>query len=531
MNKDVESFKVTYSTMDADRLKEFHQQFDLALTKVKNETGNDHQNWVNGEKLESESSLEKYCPTDHSLILGKFSQASKLQTDTAIQAAQDAFVAWNLIGWEKRCELLLKAAEIIRERRYYLSAVMSLEVGKNRLEAMGDTEESADLIRYYCQIMAENNGFVQQMGRLATNENVKAHLLPFGVWGVIAPFNFPLALSAGMAAGALVAGNTVVYKPSSDAPWTGTLLNQIFVDAGIPKGVFNLVNGPGSVVGEALVSNPAVDGLVFTGSKDIGMNLYHRFSKIFPKPCIIEMGGKNPAIVTGNADLEAAAEGIMRSSFGLGGQKCSACSRAYIDKNVFTEFMDILVKKTRAILIGDPTAKEIFLGPLVNMQAYIAYQSYIESAKMDGRVIYGGNVCTGSEFEKGYFVEPAIITDLPEDHHLVKNELFCPILYVQSVQGLQEALALANDTEYGLTAGLFSNNEKEINTFFNSIRAGVTYVNRRSGATTGAWPGVQPFCGWQSSGSTGKGCCGPYYVTQFMREQSRTIMETAGYNE
>ena len=261
------------------------------------------------------------------------------------------------------------------------------------------------------------------------------------------------------------------------------------------------------------------------------MNLYHRFSKIFPKPCIIEMGGKNPAIVTGNADLEAAAEGIMRSSFGLGGQKCSACSRAYIDKNVFTEFMDILVKKTRAILIGDPTAKEIFLGPLVNKQAYLAYQSYIESAKMDGRVIYGGNVCTGSEFEKGYFVEPAIITDLPEDHHLVKNELFCPILYVQSVQGLQEALALANDTEYGLTAGLFSNNEKEINTFFNSIRAGVTYVNRRSGATTGAWPGVQPFCGWQSSGSTGKGCCGPYYVTQFMREQSRTIMETAGYNE
>ena len=238
------------------------------------------------------------------------------------------------------------------------------------------------------------------------------------------------------------------------------------------------------------------------------------------------MGGKNPAIVTKTADLEAAAEGIMRSSFGLGGQKCSACSRAYIEEDIFKEFMDLLIEKTMAIVVGDPTAKETFLGPLINESAYTSYQSYMESARQDGTIIYGGNICTGSNLEKGYFVEPAIIKDLPNDHPLVKKELFSPILYVRSVKGFRDALVLANDTEYGLTAGLFSNDKKEIDDFFNSIRAGVTYVNRRSGATTGAWPGVQPFCGWQSSGSTGKGCCGPYYVTQFMREQSRTIMET-----
>ena len=526
MGKHAGSFKVTYSTMNAELLEEFHQQFDVALAKVKKEIGSEHQNWVNGEKIKTESSKEKHCPADNTIILGKFAQASREQTDTAIKAAQNAFVQWNLVGWEKRCELLLNAAEIIHDRRYYLSAVMSIEVGKNRLEAMGDTEESADLIRYYCQIMAEENGFIRQMGRLTPNENVKGRLVPFGVWGVIAPFNFPLALSAGMAAGAMVTGNTVIFKPSSDAPWTGALLNQVFVDAGIPKGVFNLLNGPGSVVGDELVSNPAVDGLVFTGSKNVGMDIYHRFSKIFPKPCIIEMGGKNPAIVTKTADLEAAAEGIMRSAFGLGGQKCSACSRAYIEEDIFKEFMDILIEKTMAIVIGDPTEEETFLGPLINEGAYTSYQSYMESARKDGTVIYGGNVCTGSNLEKGYFVEPAIIKDLQSDHPLVKKELFSPILYVRSVKGFQDALTLANDTEYGLTAGLFSNNKKEIDDFFNSIRAGVTYVNRRSGATTGAWPGVQPFCGWQSSGSTGKGCCGPYYVTQFMREQSRTIMET-----
>ena len=236
------------------------------------------------------------------------------------------------------------------------------------------------------------------------------------------------------------------------------------------------------------------------------------------------MGGKNPAIVTQNGNLDTAAEGIMRSAFGFGGQKCSACSRAYIEDSVFHEFLDLLLHKTKSLIIGDPTDQDTFLGPLINSNAYNDFQSYIDSAHKDGTVLTGGKLYSRSNLDNGFFVAPTIITDLEENHPLVKSELFCPILYIRSVKNLEEALTFANDTEYGLTAGFFSEDQEEIDLFFNTIQAGVTYVNRRSGATTGAWPGVQPFCGWQSSGSTGKGCCGPYYVTQFMREQSRTVM-------
>ena len=518
------SFKITYSTLNTNQIEKVHQKFDSALVDVKNDCGDHYSNWVNGEKIQGTNTLKLRSPINQKLILGHFTQATLEQTAQAVQAAKDAFVSWNKMGWEARCDLLRAAADLIRDRKYYLAAVMTVEVGKNRLEALGDVEESADLISYYCQIMEENNGFIRTMDRLAPNENVVGYLVPFGVWGVIAPFNFPMALSAGMAAGALVTGNTVVYKPSRDAPWTGTLLNRVFMDAGLPDGVFNLLNGAGSIIGEGLVTNNNVDGLVFTGSKTVGMDIYHRFSKQYPKPCIIEMGGKNPAIVTQNGNLDIAAEGIMRSAFGFGGQKCSACSRAYIEQSVFHEFLDLLIHKSKSLIIGNPTDRDTFLGPLINAKAYHDFQSYVESAHKDGTVLTGGKLCTHSTLDNGFFVEPTIITDLDENHPLVKSELFCPILYIRPVKNLAEALTFANDTEYGLTAGFFSEDQGEIDLFFNTIRAGVTYVNRRSGATTGAWPGVQPFCGWQSSGSTGKGCCGPYYVTQFMREQSRTVM-------
>ena len=518
------SFKITYSTLNTNQIKKVHQKFDGALVDVKNECGDHYSNWVNGEKIQGANTLKLRSPINQKLILGHFTQATRQQVSQAVQAAKDAFVNWNQMEWKARCDLLQTAADLIRDRKYYLAAVMTLEVGKNRLEALGDVEESADLISYYCQIMEENNGFVRKMGRLAPNENVVGYLVPFGVWGVIAPFNFPMALSAGMAAGALVTGNTVIYKPSSDAPWTGALLNKVLVDAGLPNGVFNLLNGSGSIVGEELVTNNNVDGLVFTGSKTVGMDIYQRFSKHYPKPCIIEMGGKNPAIVTQNGNLDIAAEGIMRSAFGFGGQKCSACSRAYIEQSVFHKFLDLLIHKTKSLIIGNPIEQDTFLGPLINEKAYNDFQSYVESAHKDGTVLTGGKLYSHSNLDNGFFVEPTIITDLDENHPLVKSELFCPILYIRPVKNLEEALTLANDTEYGLTAGFFSEDQEEIDLFFNTIRAGVTYVNRRSGATTGAWPGVQPFCGWQSSGSTGKGCCGPYYVTQFMREQSRTVM-------
>ena len=226
------------------------------------------------------------------------------------------------------------------------------------------------------------------------------------------------------------------------------------MDAGLPDGVFNLLNGAGSIIGEELVTNDNVDGLVFTGSKIVGMDIYQRFSKHYPKPCIIEMGGKNPAIVTQNGNLDTAAEGIMRSAFGFGGQKCSACSRAYIEESVFHEFLELLLHKTKSLIIGDPTDQDTFLGPLINSNAYNDFQSYVDSAHKDGTVLTGGKLYSRSNLDNGFFVEPTIIADLEEDHPLVKSELFCPILYIRPVKNLEEALTFANDTEYGLTLSL-----------------------------------------------------------------------------
>jgi 1-pyrroline-5-carboxylate dehydrogenase len=315
----------------------------------------------------------------------------------------------------------------------------------------------------------------------------------------------------------------VVFKPASDTPLMGAKLNEIVVEAGLPRGVFNFVTGPGSSTGQELIDNDGIDGIVFTGSKDVGLKLMRdNAGRGVPRPLIIEMGGKNPAIVAPSADLDKATEGVMRSAFGAQGQKCSACSRVYIHKDVREKFVAMLVQKTKRIKIGNPLERDVWMGPVINEGAVDTYLSAIERAKNDGgKVLIGGKRMTTSPFDRGYFVEPTIIDGLPPSHPLFSEELFVPITVVASVMTLDEAIDLANRTEYGLTAGIYSENENELKQFFDRIQAGVTYANRRAGATTGAWPGVNPFGGWKASGSTGRGTGGPYYVQQFMREQSR----------
>jgi 1-pyrroline-5-carboxylate dehydrogenase len=266
-----------------------------------------------------------------------------------------------------------------------------------------------------------------------------------------------------------------------------------------------------------------VDGIVFTGSKDVGMHLIRdNATRKVPRPLIIEMGGKNPAIITRNADLDKATDGVMRSAFGAQGQKCSACSRVYLDKVIRAEFVKLLVEKTKTIKIGNPLDRDVYLGPVINEYAVKTYEKAIAMATGDGgTVLTGGQRLTGPEFEHGHFVEPTLIDGLPTSHPLFGEELFVPITVLGDVSSLDEAIDLANNTEYGLTAGIFSEDDTEIQRFFDRIEAGVTYVNRRAGATTGAWPGINSFGGWKASGSTGRGTGGPYYVQQFMREQSR----------
>ena len=280
--------------------------------------------------------------------------------------------------------ILRRAADLIEERGFDLSALVSLEAGKNRLEAMGDVTETADLARYYCEQMERNDGFDRPMARFSESEETRSVMRPYGVWAVISPFNFPAALAGGPAAGALLAGNTVVLKPSHETPLVGLALYGIFREAGVPAGALHLVFGTGEGAGEPLALHPGVDGMLFTGSKAVGMSLLRRFSRDWPKPCITEMGGKNPALIMPSADLEAAAEGVVRSAFGLQGQKCSACSRIYVHDRVKEPFTKLLLERTAALSIGDPSRPRIDLGPVIHERAYQGYGRYVEQARRDG---------------------------------------------------------------------------------------------------------------------------------------------------
>ncbi len=516
--------KITYTTLSADN-EELHIEFEAALQKVSAEFGQTHPQFIGGEKRTGRPTFESRSPIDTSIVIGHFQRGTRQDAQDAIAAARACFPEWSSTPWQERCAILERVANLISERIYDLAAAMVMEMGKNRIEALGEVEESADLIRWNVRMMRENNGYVKQMGSYDPKKDENYSVLrPYGVWAVISPFNFPMALAVNPAAAAMLMGNTVVWKYSSDTPFVGVKVTQLFLDAGVPAGVLNYVTGGGGSVGAELIDNPGVDGITFTGSYDVGYNMvYKRFAKQYPKPVIVEMGGKNPAIVMPSADLDVAAMGTVRAAFGMDGQKCSACSRVYVHEDIKDAFLGRLLETTRRVVkVGDPREREVFMGPVVNQNAYEDYKRYVAKAKADGEVLYGGEVVTEGKLANGYYVQPTIFTGVPEDHELVKHELFLPILYVGTFKTLDEALEKANDTEYGLTAGFFSNDEQEIQQFYDNIQAGVVYVNRAAGATTGAWPGIQTFGGWKSSGSTGKNIGGYYTMPLYGREQSRT---------
>jgi 1-pyrroline-5-carboxylate dehydrogenase len=301
------------------------------------------------------------------------------------------------------------------------------------------------------------------------------------------------------------------------------MLFELYRDAGVPAGAFHLVSGSGAVVGDEIANNPDVAGLTFTGSYEVGMQVYKEFAKDYPKPIICEMGGKNPTIVTKNADLDKATDGVMRSAFGLQGQKCSANSRVYVERPVYDEFVALLKKKTDEIVIGNPLEQGVYLGPVINEAAVETFKEAAAEAKASGEIISGGEVLSEGDFARGTYVQPTVV-HVPRDSWIWKRELFVPFVAVGEIDSLDEGLALANDTEYGLTAGFYSEDKAEIDRFCNEIEAGVIYINRAAGSTTGAWPGAQPFGGWKGSGTTGKASGGPYYILQYMREQSRTVI-------
>lgn len=519
--------RVTYASLTLTE--KDHEAYDAAVGHVRKALGTHYSNFVNGKAIPAhEGDEQKHpSPTDTRLIVSYFPRATREDTKAAIQAARVAQSGWAATPYGGRVKILRRAAELIIERANEISAVMAFEVGKNRGESIAEVNESAELIRYYCDQMETNKGFVRALEAPGPGQTTMSILRPYGVWGVISPWNFPLALCTGMTSGALVAGNAVVFKPSSESPVAGYYLYKAYADAGVPDGVFNLMVGPGSTVGEELLANDGIDGLIFTGSKEVGMHLYHGFVTKWPKPVITEMGGKNPAIVTAHADIEEAAEGVMRAAFGFDGQKCSANSRVYVHRSIKDRFLETLVDFTqKRVKVGNPTERTVFMGPVINQAAVDTYLDAAREAERDGgKLVVGGHRVTEGELEHGYYVEPCIVDGLPNHHRLFKEELFVPLLVVGVVDSMEEALREANEVEYGLCAGIYSKDESEVQYFFDNVQAGVLYCNRRAGATTGAWPGVNSFGGWKGSGSSGKSGLGPYYVQQFMREQSRWIVE------
>jgi len=514
--------RITYATMSADN-QELNDAYEKAVTDADSRLGLTHGVIVNDESRTDREMFEERSPIDSDILVGRYAQATDQDIDDAIAAAKAFQPEWEATGWEARRDLMLRAAEVMEGQVFDLAALMTFEVGKNRLEALGDAAETVDFLRYYSKSITDNNGFVRELSALGDNEQNVSVLRPWGVWGVISPFNFPLALSAGPSIGALITGNTVVIKPSNAGALMALEFHRVMREAGLPAGALHVVTG-GDQAGDYLAHHDDLDGLTFTGSHEVGMYLYRTVSKRRPKPVTAEMGGKNPAIVTRSADLDTAAEGIARGAFGFSGQKCSATSRVYVEDDVYDEFVDKLVARTKEVKVGMPAENGVFVGPVIDRAAVERFKDAVAEAEAGGQVLVGGKVRDEGDYARGNFVEPTVVT-APRDSWLWDKELFVPFVAVTKVSDLDEGLKLSNDTPFGLTAGLFSNDEEEIDRWFNGIQAGVTYVNRAAGATTGAWPDVQSFGGWKGSGTSGAGGGGPWYLPQFLREQSRTLVK------
>lgn len=514
--------KITYATMSTDN-QEMNRAYETALESVKPRLGHDHGVLVNGEERRDREMFEELSPIDSDIVVGRYAQATKQDVDDAVNTAKAFAPQWEAWGWERRRDLMLEAADLMDGELFELAALMSYEIGKNRLEALGDVAETAEFLRYYSRQITEHNGFVTPLSSHGPEDVNTSVLRPFGVWAVISPFNFPLALAGGPSIGALITGNTVVIKPSNEGALMALELHRIMLEAGLPKEALHVVTG-GDDVGDQLAHHDRVDGLTFTGSYPVGMYLYRTVNEKRPKPVACEMGGKNPAIVTKTADLDVATQGIVRGAFGLSGQKCSATSRVYVEEPVYDQLVDKLVDATRELKVGNPLDQDTFMGPVIDKAAVERFQKAVDEVKNSGGEVYvGGNVLTEDEFGKGNYVEPTVVT-APLDSWVWTEELFMPFLTVTRVKSLEEGLRLSNDTELGLTAGLFTGDQADIEKWFNGIQAGVTYVNRAAGATTGAWPDINPFGGWKGSGTSGTGGGGPWYLRQFLREQSRTLV-------
>ena len=496
-----------------------------AIEQVRGELGKDYPIIINGEKITLDAKFESINPAEKSQVVGRFSDAdsdAENLTDKAVDAATEAFKTWRNVSAETRAEYLFKAAKIIRDKKHYYSAWMVFEAGKTWAEADGDTAEAIDFLEFYGREMlrwAEP----QPITKLAGEDN-RFEYVALGVGAIIPPWNFPLAIMAGMTVAAVVCGNTTVLKPSPDAPTIAYKFMEILEEVGLPKGVVNFVAGSGAKVGELLVQSPKIRFISFTGSKAVGLHIYEEAAKARPgqnwmKRVVAEMGGKDAIIVDAEADLESAATGIVQAAFGFQGQKCSACSRLIVDETVHDELMEKIVALTKNLKIGLPTEFETQMTAVINQKSYDnALKAIAKGTEEGGKLLIGG----GGDNSEGFYIEPTIIDEVAAKSTIEQEEIFAPVLAVIKAKDFDHALEIANDTQYGLTGAVYSANAEKLEKARREFHVGNLYFNRKC---TGALVGAHPFGGFNMSGTDSK-AGGREYLLQFM--QGKLVSEKIG---
>ncbi len=493
-----------------------------AIAKVGGQLGREYPLVIGGERITTDSKLDSFNPANRTQLVGRFNKATKELANRAVEKAAEAFESWKHTPAEERAALLFRVAEIMRERKHELSAWMIHEVAKTWPEADGDTAEAIDFCEFYGREMlryAAKQPLVEIKG-----EDNELDYIPLGVGAVIPPWNFPLAIMAGMTVASVVTGNTVVLKPSSDAPTIAFKFFEILEEAGMPGGVVNFMTGSGAEVGDVIVDHPKTRYVAFTGSKEVGLRINERAAKVHEgqlwiKRVVAEMGGKDAIIVADDANLDEAATGVVQSAFGFQGQKCSACSRAIIDARVYDSMLDKIAERTAKIKLADPSDPSTTMSAVINEKAFKTINSYIEKGKSEGgRVLIGG----GSDGEQGFFIEPTVIADVKPGDTIEQEEIFGPVLAVIKAQNYDNALEIANDTQFGLTGAVYSQDAAKLDRARKEFHVGNLYLNRKC---TGALVGVHPFGGFNMSGTDSK-AGGRDYLLLFL--QAKVSSERVG---
>jgi 1-pyrroline-5-carboxylate dehydrogenase len=501
--------------------KENLTKYEDALKLVEGYLGATYPLIIDGQAVETGDLYVSVNPANHKEVIGKIHQASIKNAEKAMEVALERFETWKKVPAKVRADVLFKAAAIVRRRKFEFSALMTKEAGKPWPEADADVAEAIDFLEYYGRQMLE----LEERDKVTLSrrnlERNEYKYIPLGVAAVITPWNFPLAILAGMTTAAVVAGNTVLLKPAITTQVIAYKFMEVLKAAGLPDGVVNFIPGDGPEIGEFMVAHPKTRFVSFTGSKVVGQTIYENAAKVrkdqkWLKRVIAEMGGKDAIIVDSDSDLELAAESIVKSAFGFSGQKCSACSRAIIHEHVYDEVVEMVKTKTAKLTYGDPSDFNNFTGPLTDQKAFDKVTKYIEIGKKEGKLLVGGN----ADNSKGYFVAPTVFYDVKPDARIMLEEIFGPVLSISKATSFDHALEIANNTEYGLTGAVISNNRMHLEKARNEFHVGNLYFNRKC---TGAIVGYQPFGGFNMSGTDSK-AGGPEYLQLHMQAKSISEM-------